>query len=294
MSGIWGSVLGDHLWLLLRGEDFLDPEPRKLQTISHQHILPPNARTRPSARDICLKLLHACAARMRKEGLWAGGIAVQVSYYGLGYVFQNQSHFFECQDTITLQEHFLPLWETSPCHTPASINVSLTHLLAMPNLDLFSPSDEMLEDRIRVTAALDQLNRRNGHHSVYLGSIHNAREEAPNPHPVWATTGAGGILTGLAERSFSKPTLPAIRKSQQPSNQSGHLFAVQNAHLVRANSIPRAEGVNTFSPDTRPCSFRWNTIEKLAPALNSLLAIGVSVTRRELLPFLRSQAAMLD
>ena len=60
----------------------------------------------------------------------------------LGYVFQNQARFLECQDTITLQEHFLPLWETSPCHTPASINVSLTHLLAMPNLDLFSPSDE--------------------------------------------------------------------------------------------------------------------------------------------------------
>ncbi len=53
----------------------------------------------------------------------------------------------------------------------------------MPNLDLFSPSDEMLEDRTRVTAALDRLNRRFGHHSAYLGSIHNAREEAPTRIP---------------------------------------------------------------------------------------------------------------
>ena len=183
MSAIWGSVLGDRLWLLLRGEDFLDPEPRKLQTISHQHILPPHARTRSAARDICLKMLHACAMRMRKEGLWAGGVAVHVSYYGLSYVFQNQARFLECQDTITLQEHFLPLWDTSPCHTPASIGVSLTHLLALPNLDLFTPDDEVMSDRSRVTAALDRLNRRYGHHSVYLGAIHNAREEAPTRIP---------------------------------------------------------------------------------------------------------------
>lgn len=98
MSSIWGSVLGDRLWLLLRGEDFLDPEPRKLQTISHQHILPPHARTRMAARDICLKMLHSCAARMRKESLWAGGVSVQVTYYGLSYVFQNQAlHLGVCR-----------------------------------------------------------------------------------------------------------------------------------------------------------------------------------------------------
>jgi hypothetical protein len=34
--------------------------------------------------------------------------------------------------------------------------------MAMPNLDLFSPPDEMLEDRNRVIAALDRLNRRYG------------------------------------------------------------------------------------------------------------------------------------
>lgn len=183
MNSIWGSVLGDRLWLLLRGEDFLDRDPRKLQTISHQHVLPPNARTRTAARDICLKMLHSYAARMRKEGLWAGGVAVHVSYYGINYVFQNQARFLECQDTMTLQEHFIPLWDASPCYTPATLGVSCTHLIPNPNLDLFSPVDETLEDRNRVTVAFDQLNRRYGHHAVYLGSIHGAREEAPTRMP---------------------------------------------------------------------------------------------------------------
>ena len=55
--------------------------------------------------------------------------------------------------------------------------------MAMPNLDLFSPFDEMLEDRHRATAALDKLNRRYGHHTVYLGAIHGAREESPTRIP---------------------------------------------------------------------------------------------------------------
>ncbi len=43
--------------------------------------------------------------------------------------------------------------------------------------------DETLNDRNRVTAALDHLNRRYGHHAVYLGAIHNARKEAPTRIP---------------------------------------------------------------------------------------------------------------
>jgi DNA polymerase IV len=45
MHTIWGGVLGDRLWLWLRGEDFLEPPARPLQTLSRQHILPPDCRT---------------------------------------------------------------------------------------------------------------------------------------------------------------------------------------------------------------------------------------------------------
>jgi len=41
----WGGVLGDRLWLWLRGEDFLEPPARPRQTLSRQHILPPDCRT---------------------------------------------------------------------------------------------------------------------------------------------------------------------------------------------------------------------------------------------------------
>src|SRR5260370_3820422 len=38
MHTICRGVLGDRLWLLLRGEDFLDPPPRQLATLSRQHV----------------------------------------------------------------------------------------------------------------------------------------------------------------------------------------------------------------------------------------------------------------
>ncbi len=44
MHAIWGSVLGDRLFHWLKGEDFLEPPARPLQTISRQHILPPDCR----------------------------------------------------------------------------------------------------------------------------------------------------------------------------------------------------------------------------------------------------------
>jgi DNA polymerase-4 len=81
MHTIWGGVLGDRLWLWLRGEDFLELPARPLQTLSRQHILPPDCRTPDKARGVALKLLHSTARKMRRNDLWAGGLSLQVGFY---------------------------------------------------------------------------------------------------------------------------------------------------------------------------------------------------------------------
>ena len=83
LASLWGSVWGERMWLWLRGEDFLEPAPEKLQTISRQHVLPPELRTRDKARDTALKMLRAAARRMLKLGLWAGGVSVSIGYLGI-------------------------------------------------------------------------------------------------------------------------------------------------------------------------------------------------------------------
>jgi DNA polymerase-4 len=80
MHTIWGGVLGDRLWLWLRGEDFLEPPARPLQTLSRQHILPPDCRTPDKARAVALKLLHSTARKMRRNDLWPAASPCKLAF----------------------------------------------------------------------------------------------------------------------------------------------------------------------------------------------------------------------
>jgi len=187
MHDIWGSVWGDRLWHWFRGEDFLEPDPRKLQTLSRQHILPPRCRPRDVARGVALKLLHSTARRMRREQLWAGGVSVRIDYYS-GKPYEAGIRIAPCCDTLTLQEHFLILWNRSPAQDDlSSLGVMLTHLDSEPTSDLYGIGTDAAPDaalaRQRVTPALDAMNARYGLNTVYLGSIHDARKEAPTRIP---------------------------------------------------------------------------------------------------------------
>jgi DNA polymerase-4 len=73
MHTIWGGVLGDRLWLWLRGEDFLEPPTRPLQTISRQHILPPDCRTPERPAPWRSNYYTPRHRKMRRNDLWAGG-----------------------------------------------------------------------------------------------------------------------------------------------------------------------------------------------------------------------------
>jgi DNA polymerase-4 len=180
MSGIWGSVLGDRLWHWFRGADFLEPPARPLQTLSRQHILPPDCRTPERARGIAIKLLHSTARRMRRNNLWAGGVALHVGFYD-GPSFDGSIRIPLTSDALTLQGHVIVLWEQVRMRTPSDIGVVLTHLDNAPEADLFAPEPDVA--RARVTEALDKMNVRYGLNTVYLGSIHDVRKQAPTRIP---------------------------------------------------------------------------------------------------------------
>jgi DNA polymerase-4 len=183
MHTIWGGVLGDRLWLWLRGEDFLEPPARPLQTLSRQHILPPGCRTPDKARAVALKLLHSTARKMRRNNLWAGGISLQVGFYDRA-AFACSVRIEPCHDPFTLQEHLISVWTRVPAYTPSDLSVALTHLDLAPSPDLFGidPFNERNPKELVVTA-LDTINARYGLNTVYLGSIHQVRQEAPTRIP---------------------------------------------------------------------------------------------------------------
>jgi len=61
--------------------------------------------------------------------------------------------------------------------------VVLTHLVTAPEPDLFAPEPDSTDSRARVTNALDSMNARYGLNTIYLGSIHDVRKQAPTRIP---------------------------------------------------------------------------------------------------------------
>jgi DNA polymerase-4 len=178
MSRLWGGVLGDRMWLLLRGEDLPDQPTRPQQTLSRQHILPPTCRTPEIARDIACKMLHAIAVRLRRQRCRAAGLWLQVGYEDRGNAFQGQIRFAPCNDTFTLQAHMDELWKTA-IGKPSDLTVVLTGLISDDDvLDLF-PSAAPSLARNKATTTMDKLNARYGSKALYLGSTASVRDEAP-------------------------------------------------------------------------------------------------------------------
>ncbi len=179
MSRLWGGVLGDRMWLLLRGEDLPEQPAKPQQTLSRQHILPPNCRTPESARDIACKMLHAIAVRLRRQRCRAAGLWLQIGYEDRGNAFQGQIRFAPCNDTFTLQAHIDELWKSAKGNKPSDLTVVLTGLTSLDDsIDLFA-STAPATARNKATSTMDDLNARYGSNAIYLGSTAAVRDEAP-------------------------------------------------------------------------------------------------------------------
>ncbi len=205
LGAVWGSVLGERLWLELRGEDLPDaPAPPYQHSISRQHILPPEQRTRESARKTALKMLQDCARRLRKRGLWAGGLGIGVFYLRHDHAFEAHRRIPPCNDDLSLQQYLLPLWEGSPNHTASGLYVFLSDLQPPPAPSLF-PSPHSTA-RLALMQAMDHVQRRFGHNAVYLASTHGAQDFAPTrisfgpPPPLDEFP-----PRALTQRSYAKP-----------------------------------------------------------------------------------------
>ena len=181
MNALWGGVQGDRLWLALQGEDLPKQPAGPAQTMSRQHILPPDCRTMDRARGIALKLLHSTARRMRSKERWAGGVFLQLGMQS-GRALQGGALLPPTQDTMELQACFTALWSELlgrihvSSQIPTDLTIVLTDLQGQPQPQLFAASSE---ERSPVMQVLDGLNTRFGGNTVYFGSIHHDRQQAP-------------------------------------------------------------------------------------------------------------------
>ena len=186
LHGVWGGVMGDRLWHLLRGDEIPDLVSAR-KSIGHSHVLPPDCRSPDRAWPILCKLLHKACERLRSHGLITGSLTMQLSFLH-GVSRATEARIDETDSTLVLMRLLDRLWRDRPdrdCRL-LQVGVVLTRLCDPGNHtpSLFQTvSDTMAspdqEKHKRLDTALDKLRARYGRHVVYYGSVQDSRDNAP-------------------------------------------------------------------------------------------------------------------
>lgn len=174
----WGSVQGEHWWLGFHGIDAPEVKTHR-SSMSHAHVLPPEFRSDRGAHGIMTRLLHKAAARLRYHGYFAHGLHASVRYEA-DHRWSDGIDLPACQDTRTVLQHFQRLWDRRPdvfssgqAGAPKHVSIALTGLTAdSQTTPILFP--QATRDR-RLAAAMDQLNRSFGTHTVYFAGMHHFR-----------------------------------------------------------------------------------------------------------------------
>jgi len=194
---LWGSVWGERLFHWLRGEDFEMSDHDHLKSMSHQHVLAPDMRTKEKAWAVAHKLLHKAAMRLRSGGLWAGSIGLAVGFavprgenasvsrFGVpSRGWHGEIKLSECQDNQTLIAALRKLWDSQPngaeyAH-PFFVGVQLGGLVPnrLHTLSLFDSLDSE-RSRARLLAAMDGLNQKYGLATLAPATMLSAYKAAP-------------------------------------------------------------------------------------------------------------------
>lgn len=166
MRRVWGGVVGERWWHLLRGHSVAQP-PDVRRSVGHSHVLAPELRTRWGAAGVARKLLEKAAERMRHLGYQARGMSVYVRAED-SRTWQRRSRLAPCADTWTLMGVLRALWE-HPYPNPRQVSVVLYDLL--PHQDVTLPLFGEAENRLRAARAVDHLNQRFGRGTLSVASI---------------------------------------------------------------------------------------------------------------------------
>lgn len=183
MRALWNSIEGERIWRGLHGLDSADPAERPRATISHSHVLAKEMRTATGARAVARRLVVKCGARLRRMELTGAGLSLSLrladgvygrrSGWGGGGLY---CPLRPTQDTFLLLEALDQLWRRLgpeiDTAVPGSVGVGIHRLspLNPPQRDLFDP-DQIAgpAPSLRLSHALDRLNRRFGKDTVSIG-----------------------------------------------------------------------------------------------------------------------------
>lgn len=169
----WGR-----LWYFrLRGFEVDDTETKN-KTIGHSHVLPPHLRSIDGAKSVIEKLIFKAGFRLRKEKYWAGGVSVEISFYG-GSIFHRAKKVERFCDNQSFSRYVKEIlkecrWQNNPSY----VSVATFGLVrqARAQISIFSE----IERERSLSKTLDLINDEFGADTVFPASMHQAKEDAPD------------------------------------------------------------------------------------------------------------------
>ncbi len=176
---IWGSVLGERFWYLLRGYDLPDLVTQ-CSSVGHSHVLAPEWRPIYKARYVMRRLLLKAATRLREKKFYTKHLILSVRING-GQKVKLEISFYRSCDNIILSRAAAKLWaKLIKLYQPLSIKkiaVTLDHLVAADTLqkNFFELGDDLLSKQQQnfenLSMAMDVINDKFGKDAILMGGL---------------------------------------------------------------------------------------------------------------------------
>jgi len=164
---IWGGIAGEKMHALLHGEDMVSAKHAR-SSISHQHVLAPDDRSKQKSAAVVRGLLVRAAQRLRDDGFFCRRLAVEVKWLGRDRdLWTGTRSLSETQDTGVLLGVLQEIWPEVPDLKPLRVGITLSGLAPEQahQPDLFDkPSDA------RLVMAIDELNAKFGKGAITYGA----------------------------------------------------------------------------------------------------------------------------
>lgn len=183
---VWNSIEGERVWRGLHGLDSEEPPERPRASISHSHVLGKAMRTPEGARAVARRLVVKCGARLRRLELTGASLSLHLDMSpadGSGRKRRGwETAGLHCavaptRDTFVLLRALDGLWRRVEPELEAGrlnyVGVGVHHLKPIDafETDLFErgPDDDGNAPSLRLSRALDSLNKRYGKDTVSIG-----------------------------------------------------------------------------------------------------------------------------
>lgn len=176
MRRVWGSVLGERMWLQLTGVDVPDLETKRA-SLGHSHILAPEIREEEKARPVAIRLTLKAVSRLRRLGYFAATISLRLRSEEDVY-YEASTKVSPANDNLTFLQCLDLLWKDLQQAKARRIKKISVTLFDLTEVGAMQPS--LFEDEgeqktkakaLRLSSAMDAINQRYGNDSILLGLL---------------------------------------------------------------------------------------------------------------------------